>query len=191
MAVASGQGASDEDLVRQVAQGERRALEALYARHHRRVFHFIRRFEDNAATAEDLANDVFLDVWSLAARFEFRSRVTSWLLGIARYKALNARRARKKTVDPDEELGGLADAADTPEITAQKASKAEALRKCIAALPEEHRIVVDLVYYHEMPIRDVAEILQLPENTVKTRMFNARRKLSALMQAAGLDRGWP
>ncbi|MFP1630649.1 sigma-70 family RNA polymerase sigma factor [Zhengella sp. ZM62] len=191
MGVASVKEASDEDLVRQIAKGERRALEALYARHHRRVFHFIRRFEDNTAMAEDLANDVFLDVWTLADRFEFRSRVTSWLLGIARYKALNARRARKKTVDPDEALGGLADGADTPEITAQKVSKAEALRNCIAALPEEHRIVIDLVYYHETSVRDVAEILQVPENTVKTRMFNARRKLSALMQAAGLDRGWP
>ncbi|MAW89004.1 MAG: RNA polymerase subunit sigma [Phyllobacteriaceae bacterium] len=191
MAVASVMEAGDEDLVRQIAKGERRALETLYARHHRRVFHFIRRFEDNTAMAEDLANDVFLDVWSLAGRFEFRSRVTSWLLGIARYKALNARRARKKTVDPEEALGGLADGADTPEITAQKVSKAEALRNCIAALPEEHRIVIDLVYYHETSVRDVAEILQVPENTVKTRMFNARRKLSALMQAAGLDRGWP
>ena len=113
------------------------------------------------------------------------------VVGIARYKALNARRARKKTVDPEEALGGLADGADTPEITAQKVSKAEALRNCIAALPEEHRIVIDLVYYHETSVRDVAEILQVPENTVKTRMFNARRKLSALMQAAGLDRGWP
>ncbi len=186
-------GTAEDDLllIGLVASGDRSALEKLYANHHRKVFHFVRRFVHEAATAEDLANDVFIEVWHKAGSFEGRSSVSSWLLGMARFKALTERRKTRNTVDPDEALGGIQDDADDPEVAAQKSNKSAALRLCIERLPEEHRVVVDLVYYHERPIREVAEILDVPENTVKTRMFHARKKLSAMMEQAGLDRGWP
>jgi RNA polymerase sigma-70 factor (ECF subfamily) len=65
------------------------------------------------------------------------------------------------------------------------------MRQCIAGLSAEHRTIIDLVYYHEKSINEVSEILDIPVNTVKTRMFYARKKLSELLQAAGIDRGWP
>ena len=192
MGDASGQSQTDDDLIRAVAAGRRSALEALYRRHHRQVSLFIRRLVPAQATAEDLANDVFLEVWDKAAAFRHESRVTSWILGIARFKALAWRRRQKETVDSDDEtVVALADGADSPEMVAQKTSKAGALARCIQALGAEHRQIIQLVYYHEQTIAECAALLEIPENTVKTRMFNARRKLSALMAEAGLDRGWP
>ena len=85
----------------------------------------------------------------------------------------------------------IEDEADTPEVTAQKLSKAEALRRCLADLSPEHREVIDLVYYHERSVDEVSEILGIPEGTVKTRMFHARKRLSEILKAAGIDRGWP
>ena len=72
-----------------------------------------------------------------------------------------------------------------------KQDKAAALRVCINKLSNEHREVIDLVYYQEKAIKEIAVILEVPENTVKTRVFHARKKLSELMSKAGLDRGWP
>ena len=73
----------------------------------------------------------------------------------------------------------------------QKADKSAILRRCIDALSPEHKGIIDLVYYHEMSISEASEVLQIPENTVKTRMFYARKRLSELLEAAGVDRGWP
>jgi RNA polymerase sigma-70 factor (ECF subfamily) len=85
----------------------------------------------------------------------------------------------------------LEDEGDNPEVSLQKVNKAEQMRECIAKLSTEHRTIIDLVYYHEKSINEVSEILDIPLNTVKTRMFYARKKLSELLQAAGIDRGWP
>lgn len=141
--------------------------------------------------AEDLAGDVFLDVWRQAGQFEARSSVSTWLLSIARFKALSSfRRKSPETSDP-ETTEEIEDEADTPEISLQKTSKAQALRLCVERLSREHREVIDLVYYHEKKIDEVATILGIPEATVKTRMFYARKRLSEILREAGIDRGWP
>jgi len=85
----------------------------------------------------------------------------------------------------------IEDASDTPEVSLQKKDKGAVLRNCLEQLSREHREVIDLVYYHEKSVEEVAEIVGIPEATVKTRMFYARKKLSELLKAAGLDRGWP
>ena len=85
----------------------------------------------------------------------------------------------------------IEDDADTPEVTIQKKDKAGAIRDCLKALSTEHREIVDLVYYHERSVEEASEILGIPENTVKTRLFYARKRLSELLKTAGIDRGWP
>ena len=67
----------------------------------------------------------------------------------------------------------------------------ELLRKALSALSAEHREIIDLVYYHEKSVEEVAQIVGIPENTVKTRMFYARKKLGELLKEAGIERGWP
>jgi len=91
----------------------------------------------------------------------------------------------------DEAANAIEDTSDDPEVAVQKKDTSEALRKCLTALSPEHREVVDLVYYHEKSVEEVAEIVGIPENTVKTRLFYARKKLAELLKAAGVERGWP
>jgi len=184
-------GESDEDLVRRIARGERAAMQTLFARHQVKVFRFIFRMVRDEALAEDLTSDTFLDIWRQADRFEFRSQVSTWILGVARFKALGSRRKRREAGAEEDEMAAVPDTADDPELVAQKASKAGQLRACIDGLTEVQREIIDLVYYQERSIREISELLGIPENTVKTRMFNARKRLSELMAEAGIDRGWP
>ncbi len=183
--------ASDEVLIGRIAKGDRLAMQVLFARHQVRVYRFVLRLVGNNAVAEDLISEVFLDVWRQADRFEGRSAVSTWLLAIARFKALSSMR-RKPDEELDEEaVGAIEDDSDDPEVSVQKKDKSVALKKCLQALSPEHREVIDLVYYHEKSVEEVAEIVGIPEATVKTRMFYARKKLSELLKTAGIDRGWP
>jgi RNA polymerase sigma-70 factor (ECF subfamily) len=185
------QTTSDDVLIGRIASGDRLAMQVLFARHHVRVYRFVLRLVSDPTLAEDLISEVFLDVWRQAGRFEARSAVSTWLLAIARFKALSALRKR-----PDEELdeetaAGIEDTSDNPEVALQKKDKGVVLRECLKSLSAEHREVIDLVYYHEKSVEEVAEIVGIPEATVKTRMFYARKRLSELLKAAGVDRGWP
>ena len=182
---------SDEVLIGRIANGDRLAMQVLFARHHVRVFRFVLRLVRNEATAEDLISEVFLDVWRQAGKFEGRSAVSTWLLSIARFKALSVLR-RKPELELDEETAeAIEDTSDTPDVTLEKKQKADIIRKCLSGLSNEHREIVDLVYYHEKSVEEVAEIVGIPEATVKTRMFYARKKLAELLKAQGIERGWP
>ena len=182
--------ASDEILIGRIAGGDRLAMQALYARHHVKVFRFVLRLVRNEASAQDLISEVFLDVWRQAARFEGRSAVSTWILAIARFKALSSVRRRKEAELDEEEAERIEDEADTPEVALQKKDTGEVLRQCLAKLSPDHREIIDLVYYHEKSVEEVAEIVDIPENTVKTRMFYARKKLAELLKQAGVERGW-
>ena len=185
------QTTSDEVLISRIAGGDRLAMQVLFARHHVRVYRFVLRLVRNEATAEDLISEVFLDIWRQAGKFEGRSAVSTWMLSIARFKALTALRRRQDDELDDETAAAIADHADDPETALAKKYKGTALRDCLTALSVEHREVIDLVYYHEKSVEEVAEIVGIPEATVKTRMFYARKKLSELLKEKGIDRGWP
>jgi RNA polymerase sigma-70 factor (ECF subfamily) len=182
---------SDEALISRIASGDRLAMQVLYARHHVRVYRFVLRMVGNSTTAEDLISEVFLDVWRQAGKFEARSAASTWLIAIARFKALSVLRRKPEEELDDETAEAIEDLADDPETTVQKKDKGEILRKCLTALSPDHREIIDLVYYHEKSVEEVAEMVGIPEATVKTRMFYARKKLSELLKAAGVDRGWP
>jgi len=185
------QTTSDDVLIARIAGGDRLAMQVLFARHHVRVYRFVLRLVRNEATAEDLISDVFLDVWRQAGKFEGRSAVSTWMLSIARFKALSALRRRSEEELDDEMAERIEDHADDPETAMAKKDKGAVLRQCLAALSAEHREVIDLVYYHEKSVEEVAGIVGIPEATVKTRMFYARKKLSELVKEQGIDRGWP
>jgi RNA polymerase sigma-70 factor (ECF subfamily) len=185
------QSTSDEELISRIAKGDRLAMQVLFARHHVRVFRFVVRFVRDDGLAEDLISEVFLDVWRQADRFEGRSQVSTFLLAIARNKAISALRKRRDSSLDDDVAGQIEDTADDPEVVVQKQDKGAALRACIDKLSPEHREVIDLVYYHEKSVEEVARIVAIPEATVKTRMFYARKKLAEHLAAAGIDRGWP
>jgi RNA polymerase sigma-70 factor (ECF subfamily) len=116
----------------------------------------------------------------------------TWMLSIAHNKAMSTLRKRTEVLGVVEEAGrDLVAEDDTPDVAVQKQDKSAKIRACIDELSADHRTVLDLVYYQEQSVAEVAEVLGIPEATVKTRMFYARKKLSELLSARGIDRGWP
>jgi RNA polymerase sigma-70 factor (ECF subfamily) len=182
---------AERDLVNRVAAKDKAAFKQLYAQHSVRVYRFALRQSRDEALAEELTNEVFMDAWRHAAKFEGRSSVSTWLLSIAHNKAVDRLRRRRESPLDDEFAETLADDADTPEETSLKADKSAVLRRCLSQLSPEHAAIIDLVYYHEKSIVEIAAILGIPENTVKTRMFYARKKLHEILTAAGVDSRWP
>ena len=191
MVTTSAAQQSDRELVERVAKGDRAAVRLLFMRHHARVYRFAARQTGSDMMADDIANEVFLELWRQAPAFEGRSEVSTWLLGIARFKALSALRKKKEEWIGDDDAAAIPDTADTPEVAVMKDDKATALRGMVNALPEEHRTVIDLAYYHAKSVAEIAGILSIPVATVKTRMFYARKKLGEALKAAGFERGWP
>jgi RNA polymerase sigma-70 factor (ECF subfamily) len=182
------QATSDEALMGRIAQGDRLAMEVLYARHHVRVFRFTLRLIGDETLAEDLATEVFLDVWRHADRFEGRSAVSTWVLGIARFKALSARRRRAVELLDEEIAKTIEDPADDPSIVLEKNDTSMVIRNCLKRLAPHHREIIDLAYYHEKSLEEVAAIVGIPKNTVKTRMLRARMRLAGLLKDAGIGR---
>jgi RNA polymerase sigma-70 factor (ECF subfamily) len=184
----NSQEASDEDLIKSLADGDKRALQLLFVRHKVRVFRFALRFVRNEAVAEEVVSEVFFEVWRHAGEFEYRSRVSTWLLAIARHKAIAAVRYRPH-VRLDEDLATtIEDPSDDPEVANERRDRSATLRKCLAQLSSAHREIIDLVYYHEKSVGEVAQILGVPESTVKTRMFYARNRIATFLEKAGVDR---
>jgi RNA polymerase sigma-70 factor, ECF subfamily len=183
-AAAPGAPSSDDMLIRRIAQGDQLAMRTLFGRHRVPLYRWLLRLVGDEALAEDLLSEVFLDVWRQAAAFEARSSVSTWLLAIARHKALSARR-RRTDAELDEKIASsVADPADDPEVVLQKKTRATALRHCLARLSPEHGEVIDLVYFHGKSVKEAAEIVGIAAATVKTRMFYARKRLAELVAAS-------
>jgi RNA polymerase sigma-70 factor, ECF subfamily len=181
---AAPETSSDEMLIRRIAEGDQLAMRTLFGRHRVPLYRWLLRLVGDEALAEDLLSDVFLDVWRQADTFEARPSVSTWLLAIARYKALSARR-RRTDAELDEKIASrVADPADDPEVVLQKKTRAELLRHSLARLSQEHGEVIDLVYFHGKSVKEVADIVGIAEATVKTRMFYAcacRKSDSAIL----------
>jgi RNA polymerase sigma-70 factor (ECF subfamily) len=185
--IITARATSDEMLLENIANGDRSAMHTLYARHNVRVYRFVLRMLRDTTAAEDLVSQVFLDVWRTANQFEGRSQVSTWLLSIARFKALTALRQRKyEDIDQDDVME-IADQADTPEASLDRNRTSAILRACIGKLSPAHREIVNLVYYHEKSVEEVATLIGIPASTVKTRMFYARKQLAELLKSAGID----
>ena len=179
-------------LIAAIAGGDATAVKRLYGLTHVRIYRYLVRQLRNEAIAEEVMNEVYLAVWQNAARYEARSAPMTWMLSIAHNKAISTLRKRHETTGIDQAVAEqIEDDSDTPEVISQKHDKAQVIRACVDRLGPEHKSVMDLVYYQERSVAEVAEILGIPEATVKTRMFYARKKLSELLIAAGVDRGWP
>ena len=177
----------DQALIGEVARGNKLAMRTLFLRHQVRVFRFVLRIVRDRIQAEDVMSDVFLEVWQRADRFEGRSAVSTWLLAIARHKALTALKARPLERLDDDLVLAMPDPARDPEAEVGEKDRGAVLRRCLNDLSPEHSEIIDLVYYQEKSIKEIAEILGIALNTVKTRMFYARRRLATLLAASGIE----
>ncbi|MBR1167675.1 sigma-70 family RNA polymerase sigma factor [Bradyrhizobium sp. DASA03005] len=186
--IIAAQATSDDMLLESIAGGNRTAMHILYCRHNVRVYRFILRIVRDATTAEDLVSQVFLDVWRTAGQFQGRSQVSTWLLSIARFKALTAMRQRRFEDIDQEDVRQIPDDCDTPETSLDRSDTSAILRACVQKLSPAHREIINLVYYHEKSVEEVGQIIGIPQSTVKTRMFYARKQLADLLKGAGVDR---
>ena len=178
----------DRELIRRVADKDRRAFETLYQRYGPRLQRYLSRLIQRPDVAEEALDDVMLVVWQNAARFNDRSRVSTWILGIAHHKALKARarlagRLSETPVSDQQVADG-----EGPEDATMRGELDRLLAKWLEALSPEQRVVVELTFYQERSYHEIAEITRCPVNTVKTRMFHARKRLAPLLTALGIGR---
>ncbi len=170
----------EAELVAKIARGDESALEELYAAYASRLGRFFARLTLEPATSAELLNDVFLVIWQKAGSFRGDSRVSTWIIGIAYRKGLKALRSRKST----EPLT----AAPAEDSSIHLLDWRRDLNRALATLSPEQRAVMELTYYFGYSYREIAEQLGCPENTVKTRMYYARRKLRSLLDADTYER---
>jgi RNA polymerase sigma-70 factor (ECF subfamily) len=175
---------SDEALIERISAGDQAALRTLADRHYRHIYRFVMRFVRDHEIAEDVVNDTLFAAWKQASRFESRSSVATWLMAIARYKALTARSRQRIPTEPlDDDPELYVDPADRPDELAVREDVSRDLRRCVKALPVEQGLLIDLVYYREKSVKEAAAIAGIPVNTAKTRLFLGRRKLAAMLAA--------
>lgn len=185
--VARGANERERELIFRVAGGDRDAFRDLYVHYHRRLARFLTRLTRRQEDAEEIINDTLWIVWQRAAEFRDASQVSTWIMGIAYRRALNVirRAATHERVMARESLEAEAVVSDP----GQSAENRQLLNYALAQLPLEQRLVLELTYYLDHSCEEVAEIMECPVNTVKTRMFNARRKLRAMLAEHGADWG--
>ncbi len=181
---------TDETLLTLIAARDADAMRTLFVRHNVRVFRFLLRILGDATAAEDLVNEVFIEVWRHAGRFEARSKASTWILAIARYKAASALRRRSFDQLDGDAFESIEDPAADPEFAAQENQRGAILRDCLAQLAPAHRQILDLIYYREQSVSEAARIVGAPPNTVKTRAYHARKRVAQLMAARGVERAW-
>ena len=178
----------DHQLLERIAGGEREAFEALYASYASRLFGFALRVTRDPDLVDEVVNDTLLAVWRSAARFGGRSQPSTWIFGIAYRKALRAlagRRRREPTIElPDSRRDDRPGA----DVVLERRESLSVVTGALRKLPAEQRAVVELTFLHGLSYKEVAEAIGCPVNTVKTRMFHARRKLHDALDRVGLSR---
>jgi len=181
--------ARDIDLLAAAASGDAVAFELLYDRYERRVYNYVRSFVRQPALAEEVVIDTMLAVWQGARSYAQASRVSTWVLGIARHKALDAVRkaARLGTDLPLDQAATLADPAAAPADDIDRKLNAQLMQRAIAQLSTDHQEILRLAFYEDLPYDEIAALLEIPDNTVKTRVFYAKQQLKGCLEKLGLE----
>lgn len=176
--MADSEGMSDRDLLAATAAGERSAFEQLYRRHEQRVYQYALSFVRDRSLAEDVLIEAMTSVWDGAGNFAGDSQVSTWILGIARHKALDVlrRRARRSEEDALEDSPDLASENETPAEVAERDSSQSLARQAMAHLSDDHQEILRLAFFEELPYEEIAALLAIPANTVKTRVYYAKQQ---------------
>jgi RNA polymerase sigma-70 factor (ECF subfamily) len=173
---------ADHQLVRQVAARDERAFDELYRSYSAAVYGYLLHLVNEPAVAEDLLQEVFLAAWQGADRFRAEARVKTWLLRIAHHQAVSWLRRRRPAVALDDLAEAVAD--DTAEEALAYAWRADEIRAALERLSANHRAVIELTFMHDLSYTEIAEIMDCPIGTVKSRMSYALRHLDRVLAAA-------
>ncbi len=167
-------------LLTRIAGGDRVAFEALYRAYFPRLSRFIGRMARNPALIEEVVNDTMLVVWQKAASFDGSCKVSTWVFAIAYRKTLKGLKASDEPLESDAALYED-ERGNQPEQTMRRQQLQQTVAEALAQLPAAQRAVMVLTYYHDMAYNDIADVVECPLNTVKTRMFHARHRLKDLL----------
>lgn len=178
--------ADDHALIRRVADGDREAFRALFEAYQQPVFRYLVRLMRDEAVARELTNDVMIEVWKGAARFEGRAKLRTWIFGIAHNKGVDVLRKRSELPWDEKAAESLVDDGPSPHEMAAQGDLRRLVLGLLDRLSPEHRAVIQLTYYEGLSVREIAQTVDCPEATVKTRMFYARKQLKALLAEAGV-----
>ena len=174
------------ELLKDVAAGDRTAFDTLYRRYSKPLFAYIYRWLENQDTAEEVLQEVMFEVWKKAGTFAGRSKPSTWMFGIARFKTLNALRRYGRTQAKEEEVPEMVNGREGPEARAAALSDRKAIQAAMGRLNPEHREVLELTYYEGLSLAEIAEIVGVPQGTVKSRLFHARQQVKVILTRMGL-----
>jgi RNA polymerase sigma-70 factor (ECF subfamily) len=187
LSTVSAQPDPDLSLIHNIARGDSAALNELYARHGSNLLNYLTSYLDDRQLAEEVLQDVMMAVWKSASGFRGESKVRTWLLTIARNRAINAgRRYTPRMVELDE---NLSQGDSTPLDVAEQRSQQSALRAAIRALPKFHQEILVLVFYHGLSGQEVADVLGVSVGTVKSRLHRAKDMLRRVLVSTGDEWG--
>ena len=172
--------------IQRIASGDGTAFEELFHAYKRRLLGYVYRMTGDASRTEEITSDVLVEVWKSAARFQGRSPVSTWIFGIAHHKVIDELRRRRGQGVQVEVPNDLVDPGPSPEGEAIRQDRSVRLRETLQQLTTEHREVLELTFFQGRSVEEIAGILRCPANTVKTRMFYARKKLRELLDSAEL-----
>lgn len=173
---------ADEAIIQLVQAGQgQEAFERLVPAYRRRVFGLAFSILRDRAAAEDLAQEVFVKLWQALPRYDGRAQLSTWIYAITRNAAISALRARRREVSMSDPV--VAAEAEGIYATGDATADDAALRRRVEALPDRQRMAVTLYYLDERPVEEVAEMMGLPANTVKTHLHRARASLAAALGA--------
>ena len=182
-----GDGSGDAVLLQRVAGGDRAAFAELYRRLQRPLYGYLMKLVRERDMVEDVLNETMMEVWRQAARFEGRSSVNTWVFSIAHHRAVSRLRRKRETSLDEDSAAAIEDMAPTPDQNAVTSDMNRLLAGLIEQLSFEHREILHLAYYQEFSVQEIADALDLPANTVKTRMFYARQRLKVLLEKSGIE----
>ncbi|MEM6482882.1 MAG: sigma-70 family RNA polymerase sigma factor [Pseudomonadota bacterium] len=179
------QNADLAQLLKRIAAGDKQAFALFYNALEKPVYRFIASKMNDPHESADIQHDVFMEIWHVAGRFEGRSTVKTWVFGIAYRKTMDHFRKHKR-VDLTDEVEERVD--DSPDAVACLAASQEGahLKQCLGELKPQMRSAVELAFFEDLTYPEIAEIAGVPEGTIKTRVYHAKklllRCLSARMQ---------
>jgi RNA polymerase sigma-70 factor (ECF subfamily) len=183
----SGDGTAEVALLQRVAAGDRNAFSELYRRLQRPLFGYLMKLVREREMVEDVLNETMMEVWRQAARFEGRSSVNTWVFSIAHHRAVSRLRKKRETPLDEEQAAAIEDESPTPDENAMSGDMSRLIGTLMEQLSFEHREILHLAYFQEFSVQEIAEALDLPANTVKTRMFYARQRLKVLLEKSGVE----
>ena len=178
---------TDTILLKKIADGDRNAFTELYKSYQPRLIKFCcRMLKNDVALAADMADEALIEVWKSAGSFSGLSLPSTWIHSIARYRMIGYLRKNKEILqDDDFEQLNLEDTDLLPDEEIMVSERDQKIVEDIGKLSKKHKEVIELVYFRELSINEISEMLGISENTVKTRMFYARKHLKSLLESKG------